>query len=554
MIARYCNYSYTSKQNIFRIIHFLVFANITHLVIYTMAILQTQPTLLCQRTVKSSRTRCFYTSTVLRSTKPSSMQPKAPAIFATSHPDEVPSLFWSYSTLPGFSSSMTLNTQTMEPQKHQSRSSSRQRNTTSNPLNHTAQYHDMKQGHSFSTLPNQPFLEKIFALDLPEGQCVGVRLRLPTMSPSSPYTPSVLHHHLSPLLQWLLTKLHPNEVEYGLALPSDSARHSFFIGRLAIRSAMQLTTSLRDTLQSNHRMYPYWMNNHAVSTMSNHDHRESVGSSPPHSSSITNFSTMDTLKNRVTLLQQVWDQVQLPLVGYSDPSILKDTYGRPQIPHGFLGSISHKASTGVALVTFSNSTLSFPTHHIDTNIRKSVGVDIERTFSRRSSIAKKVLTSNEMRVLGKLENVTKEEEVLLRFRYGYSFLYDRLHFLYFKPSNPFFFSYSLKECIYKAMHPLISQWVGFQEAEVTPHEDGTATVILNLKSRAHERFAEVKAHWRRLDLPLSRFASTTSESGLSSNNLHLSHPLEGDDETGEHQYFLTSSSVTLKHEYSIKHE
>jgi len=88
-------------------------------------------------------------------------------------------------------------------------------------------------------------------------------------------------------------------------------------------------------------------------------------------------------------------------------------------------------------------------------------------------------------------------------------------------------SYSLKECVYKAMHPLICQHVGFQEAEITPHDNGTATVRLNLKSGAHERFAEIRAHWRRLNL-------STNSSGDGNNYNH------------DEEYFLTSSSVTLK--------
>ena len=65
------------------------------------------------------------------------------------------------------------------------------------------------------------------------------------------------------------------------------------------------------------------------------------------------------------------------------------------------------------------------------------------------------------------------------------------------------------------MHPLICQFVGFQEAEVTPYENGTASVNLNLKNGAHEMISmeDTTAHWRRLE--------------------------EGD-------YFLTSASVTLK--------
>lgn len=69
--------------------------------------------------------------------------------------------------------------------------------------------------------------------------------------------------------------------------------------------------------------------------------------------------------------------------------------------------------------------------------------------------------------------MSKDEEVLLRF--------------------------SLKEAFYKAIHPLICQYVGFQEAEVTPHENGTATVRWKLKSGADDRFESVLGHWRRVD-------------------------------------------------------
>ena len=58
---------------------------------------------------------------------------------------------------------------------------------------------------------------------------------------------------------------------------------------------------------------------------------------------------------------------------------------------------------------------------------------------------------------------------------------------------------SLKESVYKAMHPLICQFVGFQEAEIKPHDDGTATVTLNMKNGMHKTFKRVEAHWRRID-------------------------------------------------------
>ena len=60
---------------------------------------------------------------------------------------------------------------------------------------------------------------------------------------------------------------------------------------------------------------------------------------------------------------------------------------------------------------------------------------------------------------------------------------------------------SLKESVYKAMHPILCEYVGFQEAEITPLPDGTAHVILNLQSGSHERMGIVvrSTSWRRLE-------------------------------------------------------
>jgi 4'-phosphopantetheinyl transferase EntD len=68
------------------------------------------------------------------------------------------------------------------------------------------------------------------------------------------------------------------------------------------------------------------------------------------------------------------------------------------------------------------------------------------------------------------KGISAEEEILLRF--------------------------SLKESSYKAIHPLICQYVGFQEAEVNSFNDGTAEVKLFLKSGAHVKIAQITAHWR----------------------------------------------------------
>lgn len=65
---------------------------------------------------------------------------------------------------------------------------------------------------------------------------------------------------------------------------------------------------------------------------------------------------------------------------------------------------------------------------------------------------------------------------------------------------------SLKESVYKAMHPILCDYVGLQEAEVDPLADGTAVVRLNflndrpgsVSPRAHSMVIQ-SATWRKVD-------------------------------------------------------
>lgn len=273
--------------------------------------------------------------------------------------------------------------------------------------------------------------EKVFSLDLPEGKCVGLRL-IPMSSsddPNSTFWSQIQCNSQHSLRQYL----HPKEIDYALSnMPSESARNTFLIGRLAMRSAMN---ELKEDCDN---------------------------------------------KNKPKSPIQDKNDINLPLVSDIDESILKDQHGRPKVPASFIGSISHKQLTGVALVS-----INVDKRNVNSP-KKSIGIDLEQTLTKGRSIATKVLTENELKDLGKIKGVSDDEEVLLRF--------------------------SLKESVYKAMHPLICQFVSFQEAEIKPNEDGTAKVILNLKNGAHDNFASVSAHWRRID----------------------------------QDYFLTSASVTLK--------
>jgi 4'-phosphopantetheinyl transferase EntD len=188
---------------------------------------------------------------------------------------------------------------------------------------------------SSSSLAAKVTYECIFELLLPEGRCVGLQLAdLPDDHPDA-----LVAHNIaikdSCKAHWIYDCLHPDEIDYGMALQSDSRRKSFWVGRLAIRQAL-----------------------------------------------------IDVQQEKLSDLSTI-----------SNSSILKDLHGRPKLPTGFLGSISHKGSTGVALVASIDD--------VDCNGSLpgvGIGVDLEEATSnsKRRSVARRILTPSEQADLGRI--------------------------------------------------------------------------------------------------------------------------------------------------------
>jgi len=158
-------------------------------------------------------------------------------------------------------------------------------------------------------------LKTLFDLELPEGRCLGLRIDASQQDALSAEAIASSSH-------WIHACLHPDEVQYAMAQPSEYTQQTFLLGRLAMRQVLDCDTAA---------------------------------------------------------------------------AILKDDHGRPDVPLGYLGSISHKRSnddgtTGVALLSSSPESAVM-----------GVGVDIELALSRRRSIAKRVLTENEISELGRIE-------------------------------------------------------------------------------------------------------------------------------------------------------
>jgi len=186
--------------------------------------------------------------------------------------------------------------------------------------------------------------DRLFDFEVPEGRCVGLDLREFSESDPDSLEPENIAANAS---HWIRSILHPEEVSYGLSLPSRGRRETFFIGRIALREALGIVVGEQ-----------------MIST-----------SSPSQSDKKNNYT-----------------------IAVGDiPPILKDEHGRPSMPKGYLGSISHKGRAGVGIVA-RDVTYSSP----EDPPKLGIGIDLERTTNKRN-IARRVLTEYEIETLGQIK-------------------------------------------------------------------------------------------------------------------------------------------------------
>jgi 4'-phosphopantetheinyl transferase EntD len=124
--------------------------------------------------------------------------------------------------------------------------------------------------------------------------------------------------------------------------------------------------------------------------------------------------------------------------------ILANKHGAPLLPAHMHGSISHKDHLALGVGGFSSSS--------------RVGCDIERVQGESKNsmrLMSRIITPVERAQMGHFQ-VPIEEETLLYF--------------------------SLKESIFKAIHPFLARQVDFDEVLVKPSLDGTVEVSFQLRS------------------------------------------------------------------------
>ena len=142
----------------------------------------------------------------------------------------------------------------------------------------------------------------------------------------------------------------------------------------------------------------------------------------------------------------------LRALGVPAGPVLSDRHGAPIVPDGTAGSISHKRELAVAIARRGESGL---------------GVDLEDTTRPRRGIEEEILCGDEMAALNNLGDEERWQQIIARF--------------------------SIKEALYKAIHPFVERHIGFREAAITLRPDGSAAVDLRFPEGA--RFV-VDAHYQ----------------------------------------------------------
>jgi 4'-phosphopantetheinyl transferase EntD len=127
----------------------------------------------------------------------------------------------------------------------------------------------------------------------------------------------------------------------------------------------------------------------------------------------------------------------------------KSIHGAPLLPRGLQASISHKHDLAAAFVSSADPSV-------------SIGVDLEyRRNTAYEKLFSRLLTKEEQQEIRMMKRedteLDEEAQVLLRF--------------------------SFKEAVYKALHPWLCRYIGFQECSVRPRKDGSAEIDLIMNER-----------------------------------------------------------------------
>lgn len=143
-----------------------------------------------------------------------------------------------------------------------------------------------------------------------------------------------------------------------------------------------------------------------------------------------------------------------PELGLRRAGVLTNEHGAPELPAGVTGSVTHKSDLAIAMLARGGPGL---------------GIDLEDTDRDRPGVAARVLRPEELAAVEGLAPERQWRDTAIRF--------------------------SLKEAVYKALHPFLLRYIGFQEVAVWPSPDGVDRIEPHLAPGEGPFAFEARHYW-----------------------------------------------------------
>ncbi len=143
-----------------------------------------------------------------------------------------------------------------------------------------------------------------------------------------------------------------------------------------------------------------------------------------------------------------------PELGLRRSGVLTNVHGAPDLPAGVTGSVTHKNDLAIAMLARGSPGL---------------GIDLEETDRDRPGVASRVLRPEELAAVEALPADRRWRDTAIRF--------------------------SIKESIYKALHPFLVRYIGFGEVAVWPSPDGIDRVEAFLAPGEDNFVFDARHYW-----------------------------------------------------------
>lgn len=143
-----------------------------------------------------------------------------------------------------------------------------------------------------------------------------------------------------------------------------------------------------------------------------------------------------------------------PELGLRRSPVLTNTHGAPVLPAGVTGSVTHKNDLAIAMIARGSPGL---------------GIDLEETDRDRPGVASRVLRAEELAAVEALPAERRWRDTAVRF--------------------------SVKEAVYKALHPFLLRYIGFGEVAVWPSPDGIDRIEPHLGPHEGPFVFDARHYW-----------------------------------------------------------